>query len=108
LAAFKAGKVTALVATDVAARGIHVDSVARVIHYDLPADVKDYVHRSGCTARAGAGGTVISFVTPQDEALARSLKRSLGTGVRASAAPKPGPGRPGTRRSSPPSRRRGR
>jgi superfamily II DNA/RNA helicase len=77
LAAFRAGKVHALVATDVAARGIHVDDVARVIHYDLPADIKDYVHRSGRTARAGADGTVIAFVTPEKRALAASLQRSL-------------------------------
>ena len=74
---FRAGKVQTLVATDVAARGIHVDDVARVIHYDLPADIKDYVHRSGRTARAGAEGTVISFVTPDNRALADTLQRGL-------------------------------
>ena len=47
LANFRAGRVRVLVATDVAARGIHVDAVSRVVHYDLPADSKDYVHRSG-------------------------------------------------------------
>ena len=57
LAAFASGKVEALVATDVAARGIHVDGVACVVHFDPPADVKDYMHRSGRTARAGADGT---------------------------------------------------
>jgi superfamily II DNA/RNA helicase len=77
LAAFRAGRVHTLVATDVAARGIHVDDVARVIHYDLPADIKDYVHRSGRTARAGAEGKVIAFVTPEKRALAASLQRSL-------------------------------
>ena len=77
LAAFRAGRLRALVATDVAARGIHVDDVARVIHYDLPADVKDYVHRSGRTARAGSGGTVIAFVTPEQRPLASSLQRGL-------------------------------
>jgi superfamily II DNA/RNA helicase len=77
LADFRAGKVRALVATDVAARGIHVDDVARVIHYDLPADIKDYVHRSGRTARAGAAGTVIAFVTPEKRALAASLQSGL-------------------------------
>jgi superfamily II DNA/RNA helicase len=78
LAAFRSGRVQALVATDVAARGIHVDDVARVIHYDLPADVKDYVHRSGRTARAGSEGTVIAFVTPEQRTLASSLRRGLG------------------------------
>jgi superfamily II DNA/RNA helicase len=50
------------VATDVAARGIHVDDVDLVVHFDPPADSKDYLHRSGRTARAGATGTVLSFV----------------------------------------------
>jgi superfamily II DNA/RNA helicase len=77
LADFRAGKVQVLVATDVAARGIHVDQVARVIHYDLPADLKDYVHRSGRTARAGAEGIVIALVTPEKRALADSLQRGL-------------------------------
>ena len=53
-----------LVATDVAARGIHVDDVDLVVHYDLPNDHKDYLHRSGRTARAGAAGTVLSLVLP--------------------------------------------
>ena len=53
-----------LVATDVAARGIHVDDVDLVVHYDPPADHKDYLHRSGRTARAGATGTVLSLVLP--------------------------------------------
>jgi superfamily II DNA/RNA helicase len=62
LAAFAKNEVEALVATDVAARGIHVDGVALVVHYDPPADHKDYVHRSGRTARAGEGGVVVSMV----------------------------------------------
>ena len=62
LAAFSKGDVEALVATDVAARGIHVDGVALVVHYDPPADHKDYIHRSGRTARAGEGGVVVSMV----------------------------------------------
>ena len=60
---FASGKAQALIATDVAARGIHVDAVASVIHFDPPADHKDYLHRSGRTARAGATGTVVSLVT---------------------------------------------
>ncbi len=62
LASFAKGDVEALVATDVAARGIHVDGVALVVHYDPPADHKDYIHRSGRTARAGEGGVVVSMV----------------------------------------------
>ena len=56
------GRVDALIATDVAARGIHVDEVACVVHYDPPHDAKDYTHRSGRTARAGARGTVVSLI----------------------------------------------
>jgi superfamily II DNA/RNA helicase len=77
LAAFRADKVQALVATDVAARGIHVDDVSCVIHFDLPADSKDYVHRSGRTGRAGAEGAVIALVTPDQQALAGTLRRQL-------------------------------
>jgi len=77
LAAFRAGQVQALVATDVAARGLHVDDVALVVHYDLPADAKGYVHRSGRTARAGAGGKVVALVTPEQRALAASLRRGV-------------------------------
>jgi superfamily II DNA/RNA helicase len=59
---FSRGSSRVLVATDVAARGIHVDDVDLIVHYDPPADPKDYLHRSGRTARAGASGTVVSFV----------------------------------------------
>ena len=64
LAAFAAGRTRVLVATDVAARGIHVDGVDLVVHYDPPNDHKDYLHRSGRTARAGAEGTVVALVQP--------------------------------------------
>jgi superfamily II DNA/RNA helicase len=59
---FSRGQARVLVATDVAARGIHVDDVDLVVHYDPPADHKDYLHRSGRTARAGASGTVLSLL----------------------------------------------
>ena len=72
-----AGPVDTLVATDVAARGIHVDGVNAVVHFDPPADAKDYVHRSGRTARAGATGVVVSFVTPDKAAAVKSLQRHL-------------------------------
>lgn len=58
---FKAGKIRALVATDVAARGLHIPNVSHVINFDLPQDAEDYVHRIGRTARAGASGEAISF-----------------------------------------------
>jgi superfamily II DNA/RNA helicase len=65
LEAFSSGRSRVLVATDVAARGLHVDDVDLVVHFDPPNDHKDYLHRSGRTARAGATGTVVSFVEPQ-------------------------------------------
>jgi superfamily II DNA/RNA helicase len=64
LAAFAAGDPRVLVATDVAARGIHVDDIGLVVHYDPPNDHKDYLHRSGRTARAGATGAVLALVEP--------------------------------------------
>lgn len=63
LSAFVSGQVPVLVATDVAARGIHVDDVSLVVHVDPPADPKDYLHRAGRTARAGAAGRVVTLVT---------------------------------------------
>jgi superfamily II DNA/RNA helicase len=78
LAAFASGDVHTLIATDVAARGIHVTGVACVVHYDLPADTKSYVHRSGRTARAGASGTVVSFVGREHFKAARDLVKPLG------------------------------
>ena len=78
LAAFKAGRVQALVATDVAARGIHVDAVPCVVHYDPAADHKDYLHRSGRTGRAGLSGTVVSLVASEVRAQVKVLQRALG------------------------------
>ncbi len=78
LASFSDGTAQALVATDVAARGIHVDNVSCVIHFDLAGDHKDYIHRSGRTGRAGAQGAVYSFVTEHDASDVKKLKRALG------------------------------
>ncbi|MEU8431879.1 DEAD/DEAH box helicase [Streptomyces sp. NPDC029216] len=64
LAQFKAGRVTVLVATNVAARGIHVDNLDLVVNVDPPTDPKDYLHRGGRTARAGESGRVVTLVTP--------------------------------------------
>ncbi|MBQ1092650.1 DEAD/DEAH box helicase [Streptomyces sp. B93] len=64
LAQFKDGHVTVLVATNVAARGIHVDSLDLVVNVDPPSDHKDYLHRGGRTARAGESGSVVTLVTP--------------------------------------------
>ena len=69
-----------LIATDVAARGIHVDEVALVLHYDLPNNFTDYLHRSGRTGRAGNTGVVISLVSDRDRSKARSIEHQLQTG----------------------------
>jgi superfamily II DNA/RNA helicase len=74
--AFHSGRATTLVATDIAARGIHVDDVALVIHADPPAEHKAYLHRSGRTARAGAAGTVITLMTDQQVKDVRDLVRA--------------------------------
>jgi superfamily II DNA/RNA helicase len=81
LKAFMTGDVDALVATDVAARGVHVDDVAAVVHFDPPADSATYVHRSGRTARAGASGIVIALVERGSEKSARRLQREVGIDV---------------------------
>ena len=123
LAAFRSGSAQALVATDVAARGIHVDNVACVVHFDPPGDEKDYVHRSGRTGRAGADGMVVSLVHDEIAKAVRALQRTLGHPVgmtapdvagegpwhpapaAASAAPRPHRNGP---HSDPARRRRGR
>ena len=74
---FKRGKIQALVATDVAARGIHVDNVSLVLHYDLPDNDKDYTHRSGRTGRAGNAGIVIAFVPPSRQRIAQRMSDNV-------------------------------
>ena len=78
LDAFHDGRATALVATDIAARGIHVDDVALVVHADPPAEHKAYLHRSGRTARAGNAGTVITIMTSEQAHDVRVLTRAAG------------------------------
>jgi superfamily II DNA/RNA helicase len=130
LADFTSGQVRVLVATDIAARGIHVDDIALVIHVDPPAEHKAFLHRSGRTARAGAEGVVATVMTPDQAGDVRSLARAAGitptvTNVNPShpllaelsgpTAPKvaPRPPRPedlqgaGRQRPSQPGRRRG-
>jgi superfamily II DNA/RNA helicase len=75
LAAFSSGDVRVLAATDIAARGIHVDEVELVIHVDPPAEHKAYLHRSGRTARAGAAGSVVTLVTPEQKKDVATLVR---------------------------------
>ena len=75
---FGDGKLSVLVATDVAARGIHVDDVQVVIHYDPPSDHKTYLHRSGRTARAGSKGLVVTLAMWNEELEVRRLQRRIG------------------------------
>ena len=92
LKAFSSGDAIALVATDVAARGIHVEDVDTVIHYDLAGDHKDYLHRSGRTARAGATGTVVTLVTDGQDGEVKKLLRKLGLKAPIEAPPSEGVG----------------
>lgn len=85
LEAFSSGAVRVLVATDIAARGIHVDDVGLVVHVDPPAEHKAYLHRSGRTARAGAGGDVVTLVLPEQRADVRALTRA----AKITAQPRP-------------------
>jgi superfamily II DNA/RNA helicase len=78
LDAFSGGSANTLVATDIAARGIHVDDVALVIHADPPVEHKAYLHRSGRTARAGAAGTVVTLMTDDQVGDVRDLTRKAG------------------------------
>jgi superfamily II DNA/RNA helicase len=76
LARFSSGAAQVVVATDVAARGIHVDDVSLVLHYDPPTDAKTYLHRSGRTARAGAAGVVVSLLLPDQVGQAKRRFRT--------------------------------
>src|SRR3989440_6591520 len=78
LAAFTPGSKRGLVATDIAARGIHVDDIALVVHVDPPTEHKAYVHRSGRTARAGAAGAVVTVATSSQRSDVASLTRKAG------------------------------
>ena len=78
LAAFTAGRAQALVATDVVARGIHIDDVPCVVHFDPPADATTYVHRSGRTGRVGREGIVVSLVPDELRGDIRAMQRALG------------------------------
>ena len=78
LAAFSAGTARVLVATDIAARGIHVDEIALVVHVDPPTEHKAYTHRSGRTARAGAAGDVVTVMTRDQAGDVRTLARQAG------------------------------
>lgn len=75
---FREGEISLLLATDVAARGLDIEGLTHVIHFDFPSEVDQYVHRSGRTGRMGAKGTVISIVTRQEESFLKKLSRDLG------------------------------
>ena len=94
LEAFSRGTHRVLVATDVAARGIHVDDVDLVVHFDPPQDHKDYLHRSGRTARAGARGTVVSLLLSSEVRAHQRLREQAGIDVSATTVV---PGHPAVR-----------
>lgn len=87
LEGFKSGKYRVLVATDIAARGIHVTGIQVVINYDLPDDAGDYVHRIGRTARVGREGRAISFATPDQASEIRSIERLIRSQLKRRALP---------------------
>ena len=92
LEAFSSGRASVIVATDVAARGIHVDGIGLVVHYDAPAEHKAYQHRSGRTARAGESGSVVTMTTPEALRDVMQLQNKAGVTARhhdARTAPSP-------------------
>jgi ATP-dependent RNA helicase RhlB len=78
---FRTGKIKVLVATDVAARGLHIEGISHVVNYTLPENPEDYVHRIGRTGRAGASGTSISFATETDSYFLPEIKKFLGENI---------------------------
>jgi ATP-dependent RNA helicase RhlE len=105
LDAFRRGECTVLVATDVAARGIDVDGITHVVHYDVPRSSEDYIHRSGRTARAGAAGQVMTFVAPDEEGDLADIERHIGSKIPRFAFPGFDAGIGGSQRPAPRSRR---
>jgi len=79
---FRDGHARVLVATDIAARGLHVDAVSHVINYDVPDAPEDYIHRVGRTGRAGKQGTAITIVAPVDELSMKAIERRIGQPVK--------------------------
>lgn len=90
---FKVGRYRVLIATDIAARGIDVKGIVLVVNYDLPSSSEDYVHRIGRTARAGAGGRAISFVTSEERGALRSIERLIRKNLPISKLPELPPAR---------------
>jgi ATP-dependent RNA helicase RhlE len=88
LRGFQQGEYRVLVATDVAARGIHVEGIAHVVNYDLPMVPEDFIHRVGRTGRAGAGGTASTFATIAERSEIKRIERTLNIRMkRSSSAP---------------------
>jgi ATP-dependent RNA helicase RhlE len=78
LAGFKNGRHQVLVATDIAARGIDVETLGHVVNFDVPLVPDDYIHRVGRTARAGATGHAFTFVSPEEESTLKPIERAIG------------------------------
>ncbi|WP_071396171.1 DEAD/DEAH box helicase [Bacillus tuaregi] len=78
LRSFRDGKTSMLIATDVAARGLDIEGITHVVHYDFPKDINQYVHRSGRTGRFGAAGTVVSLVTEREERDLKKFAKEIG------------------------------
>ncbi len=89
LDAFKQGKVAVLIATDVAARGLDIDHLPMVINYEIPHAAEDYVHRIGRTGRAGASGTAISLVSPEEEKYLADIEKLIKTEIKKERADLP-------------------
>lgn len=84
---FRERAINVLVATDVAARGIDVDDITHVIHYNLPNEIENYTHRSGRTARAGKSGMSIALITPSEQRKIRDIERKIGKKMEHSKVP---------------------
>ncbi|WP_068325228.1 DEAD/DEAH box helicase [Janibacter terrae] len=89
VAQLKSGRLDILVATDVAARGLDVERISHVVNYDIPTDTESYVHRIGRTGRAGRSGDAISFVTPRERHLLKSIEKATRTTLAEMPMPSP-------------------
>jgi ATP-dependent RNA helicase RhlE len=101
LRGFRDGRTRVLVATDIAARGLDVDSVSHVINYDVPSSPEDYVHRIGRTGRAGNQGRALTIVTPVDELSMRAIEKLMGQTVKRVVLPGFGGAKPSEAASKP-------